>query len=470
MKGTIVKCMEELVINRFGAEKWREALKKAGLSEWKTFTMLSDMDESEFMRIMEGVASAASLSMEQTMEAFGEHWSTVYAPTVYRAYFSSAKSARELLLNLDHIHDVMTKSMKSARPPRFRYEWKGDKHLVMHYESQRGLVVLMPSLIRGVGKHFNEKLTATIVGNAVHVQFAELGRSSKLCPEHNSQTAFPSKVAPMVADISAGATKDRGYKIEQTQIGFKLTFGDIITKQDLELWLEESKKALDTRKKPFGVIADMRNLELLAPAVQAEIVKGQMLYHRSGLLRSAVILRDPIVTIQFMRMAKKSGVYKYERYIDASSDAQWEKHAEEWVNSGIDLPLVTWDSSYSVNVAKCDEDHQKLFSLLNNLHGAMKAGEGREVIQRVVKDLADYTRYHFSQEEMLLSETNYPDLILHKAQHSIFVKKVEKFQSAVKAGDLSQLEVTEFLKDWLVTHIKQADRQYSAHLNANGLS
>jgi hypothetical protein len=171
MKGTIVKCLEELVIKRFGVEKWRESLRKAGLSEWKNFTMLGDVDEAEFMRIMEGVASAASLSMEQTMEEFGEHWSTVYAPNVYRAYFSTAKSARELLLHLDHIHDVMTKSMKSARPPRFRYEWKGDKHLIMHYESKRGLVILMPGLIRGLGKHFHERLVVSTVGNAVHVEF-----------------------------------------------------------------------------------------------------------------------------------------------------------------------------------------------------------------------------------------------------------------------------------------------------------
>lgn len=261
------------------------------------------------------------------------------------------------------------------------------------------------------------------------------------------------------------------YKIEQIDLGFKLTFGGTVTKEDLEPWFEESKNALIMCKEPFGVIVDMRNLELLPPAVQAEIVKGQMLYRESGLERSAVILSDPIVTIQFRRLAKKSGIYKYERYIDASSDAQWEKHAEEWVRSGIDLPLVTWDASYSVNVAKCDEDHEKLFSLLNDLHGAMKAGKGWEVIQQVVKDLADYTRYHFSQEEMLLSKANYPDLIPHKAQHSIFVKKVEEFQSAVKAGDLSQpIEVTEFLKDWLVNHIKQTDRQYSAHLNASGIS
>ncbi len=171
MKGTIVKCAEELVTNKLGAEKWKESLKKAGIPEWRSFSTLDDVDDTEFLGIMEGIASAASLSMEQVMEAFGEYWSTVYAPNIYGAYFSDAKNARELLLNLDYIHEVMTKENKHARPPSFRYEWKGDKLLIMHYESDRGLVALMPGLIRGVGTYYKEKLTVSVVGNAVYVQF-----------------------------------------------------------------------------------------------------------------------------------------------------------------------------------------------------------------------------------------------------------------------------------------------------------
>jgi hypothetical protein len=171
MKGTIVMCMEELVTTKFGAAKWKEALGNAGIPESRTFTTFCDVDENEIMRIMRGIAGAVCLSLEQTMEEFGEYWSTVYGPKVYRAYFSGATSARELLLNLDHIHEVMTKSVRFARPPRFLYEWKGDNLLIMHYESFRGLVALMPGLIRGVGKHFIENLTVSVVGNAVHVQF-----------------------------------------------------------------------------------------------------------------------------------------------------------------------------------------------------------------------------------------------------------------------------------------------------------
>jgi hemerythrin len=135
------------------------------------------------------------------------------------------------------------------------------------------------------------------------------------------------------------------------------------------------------------------------------------------------------------------------------------------------MPLVTWDVSYSVKVARCDEDHKKLFALINSLHDAMRAGKGAEVIQKVVKELGDYTHFHFSAEEMLLEQTHYPALGPHRAQHRAFVKKVEQFQQDLKTTTTGQaISVVNFLKDWLANHIKQTDRQYSAHMNANGVS
>jgi heme-NO-binding protein len=104
------------------------------------------------------------------MEAFGDFWSTTYAPSIYGAYFKKAKGAKDLLLNLDHIHVVMTKTA-GASPPRFRYEWRGERHLIMHYDSPRGLVALMPGLIRGVGRYFRENLTVSVKANEVHVVF-----------------------------------------------------------------------------------------------------------------------------------------------------------------------------------------------------------------------------------------------------------------------------------------------------------
>ncbi|HUB02143.1 MAG TPA: hypothetical protein VL983_05635, partial [Terriglobales bacterium] len=59
----------------------------------------------------------------------------------------------------------------------------------------------------------------------------------------------------------------------------------------------------------------------------------------------------------------------------------------------------------------------------------------------------------------------------HQMQHRAFVKKVEEFQSDMKAGKrVRTIAVVDFLKDWLIHHIKQTDREYSDHLNAKGIS
>ena len=172
MKGTIAKCIEELVTAKFGAPKWKEVLKKAGLSEFKLYSTMEDVEDKEVMGLIQAASSVSGLPMAAVLEAFGEYWSNTYAPKVYGVYFTKAHSTREFLANLDDIHVTMTRTIKNAHPPRFTYEWKGDKDLVMHYESSRGLVALMPGLIAGLGKHFKDSPKVRTQGNDIHVHFS----------------------------------------------------------------------------------------------------------------------------------------------------------------------------------------------------------------------------------------------------------------------------------------------------------
>jgi hypothetical protein len=48
-----------------------------------------------------------------------------------------------------------------AHPPRFDYDWKNEKTLVITYKSPRGLVDFLIGLIHGVGKYFHEELMTT---------------------------------------------------------------------------------------------------------------------------------------------------------------------------------------------------------------------------------------------------------------------------------------------------------------------
>jgi len=172
MKGTIANCIQSMVTYRFGLDKWKEALRNAGVSDSKAYSTREDIPDAEIMAILSGAAQATGLSVTQVMDAFGEFWSTVYAPSIYKSFFDSAKSTRELLLKLDEIHVAMTRTLKNAKPPRFTYEWLGEQHLVMNYHSERDLVALVPGLIAGLGKFYKDTPTTTVEGNQIHVFFS----------------------------------------------------------------------------------------------------------------------------------------------------------------------------------------------------------------------------------------------------------------------------------------------------------
>jgi len=135
------------------------------------------------------------------------------------------------------------------------------------------------------------------------------------------------------------------------------------------------------------------------------------------------------------------------------------------------MGLVTWDKSYSVKVRRCDEEHQKLFQLMNALYDAMRVGKGRTVVRQIVAELSDYTKTHFQAEESLMERAKYPGLAGHRVEHQRFVARVAEFQKDLDGGTGGNtVSVLEFLNDWLVKHIKKVDQSYSAHLNAHGIN
>jgi hypothetical protein len=125
------------------------------------------------------------------------------------------------------------------------------------------------------------------------------------------------------------------YKIDKTDLGFQLTFGGNMTEAELERWYGESERLLSALHAPFGVIIDMRTLAPLPAEAQKVMVRGQSMYRNCGMQRSCVILEDAITTVQFMRLAKQSGIFKYERYIDASMHKEWRLEARNWVRDAV---------------------------------------------------------------------------------------------------------------------------------------
>jgi hemerythrin len=134
------------------------------------------------------------------------------------------------------------------------------------------------------------------------------------------------------------------------------------------------------------------------------------------------------------------------------------------------MAIFAWNESYSVHVQPMDEQHQKLFEIINTLAEAMQRAKGDDVVRDTVEQLAVYTRTHFLQEEALMRRTAYPGLAAHQEQHRRLMEDVEQYKRALEEGrSASPISLLNFVRQWLVQHIRQSDKAYSDHLNANGV-
>jgi hemerythrin len=134
------------------------------------------------------------------------------------------------------------------------------------------------------------------------------------------------------------------------------------------------------------------------------------------------------------------------------------------------MTVPIWDESLTVKVKRCDEDHQKLLSLIQRLHDSILEDQAPNNFQEILLELVAYTDTHFAAEEALLKQTRYSGLEQQCDQHKAFIAKLAEFeQSLESAPSTAPLAMVEYLKNWLVRHIKMVDCQYSEHLNRNGI-
>ncbi len=162
MKGTVHKCIEKLITEKFGQEKWQECLRYIGLDEDHFFMINDDVDEALTMKLVtEAIPKLCNLSLQQVLDAFGQYWINDYASKVYAPYFEGCKSSKDLILKLDFVHKSLTEKIPNARPPRLTYEWVNTNTLAVTYLSERGLIDLFISIAKGVGTYYKEDLKIT---------------------------------------------------------------------------------------------------------------------------------------------------------------------------------------------------------------------------------------------------------------------------------------------------------------------
>ena len=126
------------------------------------------------------------------------------------------------------------------------------------------------------------------------------------------------------------------------------------------------------------------------------------------------------------------------------------------------MEFYTWKDDFSVNHPLMDEQHQLFLETLNSIACRLGAIDSPEVFDRSVAMLQRYIEEHFHAEEAHLAAIDFPGLPAHKQQHDFFRSQVADLNGTYRqlsTRDLHGLLV--FMRDWLLSHILDMDRQYA---------
>ncbi len=122
------------------------------------------------------------------------------------------------------------------------------------------------------------------------------------------------------------------YSIEKEKYGIHLVFSGRINSREMREWFAESGEFLRTIKGTFGVLVDMRELEVIPPDAINQMIEAQKLYRISGMVRSAVLLRNFSIKSQFISIARESGIFPGERYIMETDRDRYDEAVNWLVN------------------------------------------------------------------------------------------------------------------------------------------
>jgi len=134
------------------------------------------------------------------------------------------------------------------------------------------------------------------------------------------------------------------------------------------------------------------------------------------------------------------------------------------------MPVMQWTEQLSVKIDSIDNEHKKLIELINKLSDAMSQGKGHNALDAILKELTDYTEFHFHHEEEALKKHNYPGFAAHKKEHEGFVSKIEDTKKKYEEGSITlTIPLIDFLTSWIKEHILKSDFAYSPFLIKAGM-
>lgn len=116
-----------------------------------------------------------------------------------------------------------------------------------------------------------------------------------------------------------------------------------------------------------------------------------------------------------------------------------------------------------------DSHHKELIDRINKLLDSCEQSNEKAVAVRTLDYLSEYTDFHFSAEEQLQREIDYPGFAKHKEQHDAFKQTIKELEEMLEEEEGPSQAFVEKIQEnvirWFYTHIEGFDRSVAEYKN-----
>jgi hemerythrin-like metal-binding protein len=123
------------------------------------------------------------------------------------------------------------------------------------------------------------------------------------------------------------------------------------------------------------------------------------------------------------------------------------------------MSLQDGSKSMSIGIALLDDDHEIIMCLTIRLQNCLEGREDTASLAAICERLIAYMEFHQAREEKVMEACAYPNLEMHREDHTRFIHDVYDFMDRFAAQrDAAILrEFLSYLQEWIEQHVLAQD-------------
>jgi len=124
---------------------------------------------------------------------------------------------------------------------------------------------------------------------------------------------------------------------------------------------------------------------------------------------------------------------------------------------------IDWSNEFEIGVKRIDFEHQIFAELINILADKIDAGEDKLSQARTLREIIKYADFHFTSEENIMEESNYPGIKEHIVLHRALQRGLSDRVMAMVGDETTAEEILCFLTAWFVDHTQHEDTRIALY-------